>query len=60
MAIIDTEDVVMATVASSNLSKGHIKWADEQMDIVITEEAKQEYMIIEQLGGEMGGWTSTS
>ena len=44
MAIIDTEDMVMVTVDKNNLSTGHIKWADEQMDIVNKEEAQEDMM----------------
>ena len=50
MAIIDKEDVEMVSIARNNLSTGHIKWADEQMDIVITEDTKQE--------GSLWRWTS--
>ena len=52
MAIIETEDMEMVSIARNNLSTGHIKWADEQMDIVIAEDNKQEDMVIEYSGGE--------
>ena len=52
MAIINTEYVEMVNIPSNILCTGHIKWAEEQMDIVIMEDTKQEDMVIEHSGGE--------
>ena len=47
MALIDTEDVEMLTTAQTDPSKGHIKWADEQMDTVIVEDTEQKDTVVE-------------
>ena len=52
MDIIDTEDVVLVTVTSDNLEAVDIKWADEQMDIMVKEHTGQEDMMMIDYSGE--------